>query len=193
LIDTLAGVLSILQSDREQQRVDECLVETDAEFTLENDARLIGPIVAFIQDAMENMRLIDASQRVRVGVALEEAVRSALFQGNLELTGEQLRDAYHLEDGGRSYFHMLEERRRQPPYRDRRVHIAARITRDESICTVREEGAGFPAQHLQKFDDAQHLEREDHRGFLLMKTFMDEVRFNDSGHEVTLVKRRREG
>jgi CheY-like chemotaxis protein len=190
LIETIAGVMSVMQSSREEQRVADYLVETDAAFCLQNDSKLIGPVVSFIQETMESMHLVDATQRVRVGVALEEALRSALFQGNLELSSEQLREAYHLEDGGHSYYQMLDERRRQSPYRERRVHVEAHFTRDESVCTVRDEGVGFAVRHLEQFDDVQHLERDDHRGFLLMKTFMDEVRFNESGHEVTLVIRR---
>jgi CheY-like chemotaxis protein len=190
LLQTIDGVLSVVESSREQERLSECLVETDAAFCLQNDSKLIGPVVAYIQETMESMSLVDATQRVRVGVAIEEALRSALFQGNLELSSEQLREAYHLEDGGRSYYQMLDERRRQAPYRDRHIHVRARITRDESVCTVRDEGAGFTARHLPPLDDTQRLEQDDQRGFLLMKSFMDEVRFHESGHEITLVKRR---
>ena len=190
LIETIADVLSVVQSAQDEQRVSEYLMEADAEFCLQNDSLLIGPVVAYIQETMENMRLVDANQRVRVGVAIEEALRSALFQGNLELTPEQLRDAYHLEDGGRSYFQMLEQRRQLLPYRNRRIHVHAHVTRDESVCTVRDEGAGFSARNLQQMDDAQHLERDDNRGWLLMKTFMDEIHFSETGHEITLIKRR---
>lgn len=189
LISTIADVLSVVRTDREEDRISEHLVEADAAFCLQNDAQLIGPVVAYIQETMDSLRLTDATQRVRVGVALEEALRSALFQGNLELTSEQLRDAYHLEDGGRSYYQMLEDRRRQAPYRDRRIHVHAHVTRDESVCTVRDEGAGFASRNMTQFDDAQHLARDDNRGFLLMKSFMDEVRFSDTGHEITLIKK----
>jgi CheY-like chemotaxis protein len=189
LISTIADVLSIVESGREQERVSEHLVEADATFCLQNDAQLIGPVVAYIQEAMDSLRLVDATQRVRVGVAIEEALRSALFHGNLELTSEQLRDAYHLEDGGRSYYQMLEDRRRQSPFRDRRIHVHAHVTRIESVCTVRDEGAGFSARNMAQLDDAQHLAHDDHRGYLLMKSFMDEVRFSDTGHEITLIKK----
>jgi anti-sigma regulatory factor (Ser/Thr protein kinase) len=35
------------------------------------------------------------------------------------------------------------------------------------------------------------MERVSGRGLLLIRTFMDEVRFNDRGNEITLVKRAR--
>jgi len=38
--------------------------------------------------------------------------------------------------------------------------------------------------------DPANLERIGGRGLLLIRTFMDEVRHNDRGNEVTLVKRR---
>jgi CheY-like chemotaxis protein len=189
LIATIADVMSVVQSDLEEDRVSQHLVEAAAEFCLENDAQLIGPVVAYIQETMDSLKLVDATQRVRVGVAIEEALRSALFQGNLELTSSQLRDAYHLEDGGRSYYQMLDERRKQVPYRDRRIHVCARVTKNESVCTVRDEGAGFAVRNMAQLDDSHHLAQDDNRGFLLMKSFMDEVRFSDSGHEITLIKR----
>jgi anti-sigma regulatory factor (Ser/Thr protein kinase) len=38
--------------------------------------------------------------------------------------------------------------------------------------------------------DPENLLKVSGRGILLMRTFMDEVRFNDRGNEVTMVKRR---
>ena len=39
--------------------------------------------------------------------------------------------------------------------------------------------------------DPTNLENASGRGLLLMRTFMDEVKYNDSGNAVTLTKRRR--
>ena len=112
---------------RYQARLASFMEATDSRFCLENDPALVVPVVAFVQDAMESVDLVDEGERIRVGVALEEAILNAMYRGNLELTSDQLRDAWQLEDGGQSYYDLLEERRRAPAYRDRRVHVAAAI------------------------------------------------------------------
>ena len=190
LVSTIRDILSVVEANRQQERLDQYLVEADASFCLENDANVIGPVAAYIQNAIATLLSADDTQRVRLGVAIEEALRSALFHGNLELTSTQLDDAYHLEDGGKSYFQMLEQRRRSPPYCDRRIQVDLRVTRDDAVCTVRDQGAGFAARHLQQLDDTQHLAHDGHRGWLLIKSFMDEVRFDDAGHQITMIKRR---
>ena len=189
LVSTISDVLSIVENDLEQARVAEHLLESDASFCLHNDAQLIGPVVAYLQDSMESLSLIDATQRLRVGVALEEALRSALVHGNLELSAQELREAQRHDDGGQSYRRLIEERQQQSPYCDRRIHVHARMTREESVCTVRDEGAGIASRLPAHFNDATHLAEDENRGLLLMKTFMDEVRFSDSGHEITLIKK----
>jgi anti-sigma regulatory factor (Ser/Thr protein kinase) len=56
---------------------------------------------------------------------------------------------------------------------------------------VRDEGRGFdPATLPDPLDPAQ-LETTTGRGLLLIRTFMDEVSFNATGNEITIVKRRK--
>ena len=55
---------------------------------------------------------------------------------------------------------------------------------------VRDEGPGFDPATLPDPTDPSNLERVGGRGLLLIRTFMDEVRHNESGNEITFVKRR---
>ena len=52
--------------------------------------------------------------------------------------------------------------------------------------TVRDEGPGFDPASLPDPTDPANLDRPCGRGLLLMRTFMDNVIFNDKGNEVTL-------
>src|SRR5262249_9082757 len=108
--------------------------------------------------------------------------------GNLEVSSD-LR-----QQGDEPYHRLAEERRRQPPYRERRIRFTARITRDKATFVIRDEGPGFDPARLPDPTDPANLGRVGGRGLLLIRTFMDEVYFNATGNEITLVKRaRREG
>ena len=54
---------------------------------------------------------------------------------------------------------------------------------------VRDEGPGFDTSSLPDPTDPANLERRSGRGLLLMRAFLSEVRYNDRGNEVMLVRR----
>ena len=85
---------------------------------------------------------------------------------------------------------IAELRRQRPPYRDRRIHVHARLSRAEALFIIRDEGPGFDTAALPAAGDLAEAERGAGRGIVLMRTIMDEVRYNAAGNEVTLVKRR---
>ena len=56
---------------------------------------------------------------------------------------------------------------------------------------IRDEGDGFDHANLPDPTDAENLFKLNGRGVMLMRLSMDEVRFNDSGTEVTMIRRAR--
>jgi CheY-like chemotaxis protein len=189
LLDTVENVLAMARADRRHDRLMECVAQSEISFVLDNDAALIPPLVDYLQEHVMRMRLCDETGRIRVGVALEEALLNALYHGNLELSTEELRDAssWLLQPEGDD---LVASRRRQAPYQDRKLHVRAKISPERAEYTIRDEGPGFAAHSLPDPSDPATLERESGRGLILMRTFMDEVRFNATGNEVTLVKER---
>jgi anti-sigma regulatory factor (Ser/Thr protein kinase) len=131
------------------------------------------------------MNLCDELDRLRVGTALGEALVNAIDHGNLELDSN-LRQQHH----GIRYRQLAGERCRQPPYSQRRVHVTARFTPSEATFVIRDEGPGFDPAALPDPTDPENLLKPSGRGVMLIKTFMDDVRFNTRGNEITMVKRR---
>jgi CheY-like chemotaxis protein len=184
LRDTIRKVLGVSSRARSQTRIMGCMTRTCYTFELENDSALFGPLVTYLQDEAAQMGLCTDADRTRIGVALEEALANALYHGNLEV-GSELRE----KDIG-AYYALIESRRRQPPYQDRRIEVEARFTRDGATFVIRDAGVGFDPGTLPDPTDPANLERVSGRGILLMRTFMDEVLYNQMGNVVTLVKRR---
>jgi len=189
LMDAVENLLAMARADRRSDRLRECLVLSEHAFVLDNDPALVAPLVDHFQELLSTMRLCDETGRIRAGIALEEALLNALYHGNLELDTEQLRAAsVHLLDAGSS--DLVRQLRSQAPYRDRRIHVLCRVTSTEATYTIRDDGPGFQPDSVPVPTGPSGLERERGRGLLLMRTFMDEVRYNERGNEVTLIKRR---
>jgi anti-sigma regulatory factor (Ser/Thr protein kinase) len=131
--------------------------------------------------------LCDESERIRMGVGLGEAFANAMYHGNLELCSslrETDADAYH---------RMAQERRRQSPYQDRHTEVQVRMSPDKAEFVIRDQGKGFNPASLPDPTDPANLDKITGRGILLMRSFMDDVYFNDKGNEVTMVKQCRNG
>ncbi len=189
LIDTMEEVLELALADRSYERLIHCLARTEFIFLLKNDAALIDPLVHLVQQMVAGMQLADFTGRLRIGVALREALLNALFHGSLEISKEQIQDVQHqlLQEKELS---LVEQRRVQTPYRDRRIFVHVKLSADEARFVIRDQGPGFDVGSVPDTCDPGALEPERGRGLSLMRTFMDDVSYNDAGNEVTMVKRR---
>jgi anti-sigma regulatory factor (Ser/Thr protein kinase) len=182
LWETVARVLKATVEDRGQARLIKCMLRTESIFRLENDPALFDPLVRYLQEETMRLGVCAEADRVRVGMALEEALANALYHGNLDLASE-LREMPGYRD-------LILARRSQSPYQERRIEVEARITRYEASFAIRDEGAGFDPGTLPDPTDPANIEKASGRGIFLMRAFMDDVLYNGAGNGVVLVKRR---
>jgi CheY-like chemotaxis protein len=183
LLETVTDVLDVIRSKHSHQRLMESLKQTEFHFSLCNDANLIPSLISYVQSLVCSMGLCDDSSVIRVCIALEEALRNALFHGNLELTSEQR------EGDAAVYQELVDDRTRREPYASRRLFVTVQVSPTSGSFIVRDQGPGFDPSKLPDPTDPANLEKVSGRGLLLMKTFMDEVSFNATGNQVTMVKR----
>ena len=186
LAHTIRDVLTVASARQDEQKALSCLCEAHLEFKLGMQNGNHEPLVGFLQEQLRRWNLCDDADLIRVGTALHEAFVNAIEHGNLELDSE-LRD-----DPDGTYALLAEQRRQEPPYCDRIVHISARMTREGATIKIRDEGPGFDPGSLPDPTDPENIGKISGRGLLLIRTFMDDVAFNETGNEITLVKRRKQ-
>jgi CheY-like chemotaxis protein len=184
-LETLDRVLANAKVDRRRQGLLECISDLECRFVLENDPALVPILVAHLQEYAVRMKLCDSNGRIRLGVALEESLLNGLYHGNLEVSSA-LR-----EDGGNAYQRLADERRYKAPYAGRRLHIHVKMDATAAAFEIRDEGPGFDISKVPDPTDPENFTKPSGRGLLLIRTFMDEVRHNVTGNEITLVRRRR--
>jgi CheY-like chemotaxis protein/anti-sigma regulatory factor (Ser/Thr protein kinase) len=189
LLDTVENVMAVARADRRHDQLIECLTETRATFVLKNDPALIPPLVDHLQEQIVRMNLCDETARIRVGIALEEALLNALYHGNLELSTDELREASSnlLQSEGED---AVLTRAGEAPYADRRITVNSFLTPEAASYTIQDDGPGFDPSKIPDLSDPANLERQSGRGLVLMRTFMDQLDFNETGNRVTMVKRR---
>ena len=183
LVPTLREVLALSGVNLSHQRLLDCLTESESCYELDNDPALIPALIRQLQETLKQLGLCDETGQIRVGVALQEALVNAMHHGNLEL-GSAVGGGHH------SMEQLAVERRKQAPYAQRRVFVSARVSRKQAAYVIRDEGPGFDTRALPDPRDARNLDEATARGTFLIRTFMDEVRYNERGNEIRMLKLR---
>ena len=180
---TLSQVMNAAAINRDRQRILSSMERRESHFVIRNDPSLVSPLINILQEDLGGMDLCDANARMRVGVALQEALTNAIYHGNLEV------DSDLRQEDEKIYYGLAEQRRHLAPYRDRKVTVHARFERNEATYTIRDEGPGFDTSSLDRPIELEDLMRVGGRGMLLIRTFMDAVSHNAAGNEIQLIKR----
>jgi anti-sigma regulatory factor (Ser/Thr protein kinase) len=186
----MSGLLSTkVEIESQPSALRDTLAHVELEYTLRSDPNLIYPLVASFRRRLAAFELCSATEEVRVSIALEEALLNALYHGNLELTASELEQVSDdlVADGFSS---VIDDRMKLLPFNVRRIHVRAKISRDEAVFVIRDEGRGFEVDRFVPLVIDDELVRPSGRGLALIYSFMDAVFHNDCGNEVTLVKRR---
>ena len=156
----------------------------ESHYVLGYEEQARSTLVGYFQEELSRMEFCDDADNIRVGTALAESLANAIEHGNLEL------DSALREEANGSYYDLGRERANAAPYASRRVRISNRSTPAEVTYVIEDEGDGFDHHNLPDPTDPENLTKLSGRGLLLIRTFMDDVQFRDSGRRVTMRKSR---
>jgi PAS domain-containing protein len=159
-----------LQSERQNYRIGNLLLVAD-----DLSYRITRNLQKFIDKREMNL----------LRIAVREIIINAIEHGNLAITFEEK----SREMTGDNYFQYLNERQKDPRFRDRGVTIDYHVDRDRVIYTITDEGMGFDYRKFLNGDvDVNESMLAHGRGITLAKNIFDDIRFNESGNEVSLIK-----
>ncbi len=184
LVDTARMVLASANEEREQNVLMGRIQSHAESFLLQNRPEECRSMSRHLQATLARIWNLTMTSQLRVGLALEEALLNALYHGNLEVSSSLK------ESPDNSFYELAAKRQNELPYCDRRIVVTSLTTPEEARYVIRDDGPGFDVANLPDPSDPENITRPSGRGVMLMHAFMDDVRFNQCGNEVTLVKTR---
>jgi CheY-like chemotaxis protein/anti-sigma regulatory factor (Ser/Thr protein kinase) len=180
----LQVVLAAVEAVQQRDQVRNFLERAESYFVMGYEPAGPQALISYLQDSLSQLNFCDEVARLQISTALTEALTNAIDHGNLEL------DSALRESPDDAYRNLRSQRAQQSPYRDRRVRVTATLTPSEAIYVIQDDGPGFDPSLLPDPRDPENLVKPSGRGVLLIRTFMDDVSFNEIGNEITMVKRR---
>ena len=183
LRDVINSVLTASQEDRSHAEIMDCITNSETSIVIPTDLVLLQALLRYLRQMLQSVGQLEKSDRVRIGVALEESLLNAYYHGNLEVSSE-----LRAEDDS-AYYDLANQRCHELPYSQRKISVEIHHSKDRFQVTIRDDGPGFDPATLPDPTDPANLGRPSGRGVMLMRTFLDEVRYNDRGNEVTMIRR----
>lgn len=183
IIPTMERVLALKKRSLRHAEADRWATELQRKFVLENLDTVVPKVINRLQDDLASFKLWNEGVRLQVGMALDEALVNAIHHGNLEASS-----TLRVGNSGADYSDLIEKRRDEKPYRDRRVTVVSSVSLEGARFVIRDEGPGFDPSDVPDPLAPENLEKVSGRGLLLINTFMDEVSHNDQGNEITMIK-----
>ncbi len=184
LVSTVKNVLSVTRMRRETRTMLDSMRRLEAEYVLNNTLEGLDSLIGYLKEQLRFIRLLGEADILRVGTAVYEALVNAIEHGNLEISSAER------DKPSNVYRRLVEDRASDPTFRTRHVYLTTILTRTEATFTIRDQGPGFEPSSLPDPTDPENVGKVNGRGMFLIRTFMDEVRFNETGNEVTMIKRR---
>ena len=123
------------------------------------------------------------SRQLHLRAALQELVMNAVEHGCLEIRYRDKIDAMAKDE----YDGLIQQRRREPRFRDRRVTIRAIYDKRERMLTyqIADEGKGFNwKSRVNRPLDACSTGDASGRGMFLANSFFPDMTYNEKGNEV---------
>ena len=147
----------------------------------------IGNSELMSQRLVRNLgRYMDPAEISDIRIAIREAIINAIEHGNLGLSFQE-KTASQLSGG---YFDLVKKRQKDPAFRERKVHVECSLEPKRVMYSVTDEGGGF--DHRAMFNmDSESVENSmlmHGRGLLLIRHAFDEVKFNERGNRIEMIK-----
>lgn len=152
------------------------------EFSLPTNTKYVQPVLDFLNhcySAFCNSHNLDS---MSLSIALNEAILNSMIHGNLQISSQIKQEDWDMFDK------VVKERENDPAYQKKQIQMTYSSTDENISISIEDEGEGFDTSNLQKENEPEML-LESGRGILLIRSFMDEVFWNEKGNKITMIKK----
>lgn len=152
--------------------------------TIPSRIEWIEPTVRYLEQHARELSVCTDANRHQISVSLHEAITNAIVHGNLEISSELK------EQEGSAFAEQLAVRLSDNRYATRNVEITIDCNRDRIEWSIADSGRGFDIDRiLQRAESDEVSLLASGRGVIMMKAFMDDVRYDLGGRRVVMMLR----
>jgi anti-sigma regulatory factor (Ser/Thr protein kinase) len=159
---------------------------------IRSQIELIDEVVTYLQNRVDQFCRAHQLRPVNLSLYAREALANAIIHGNLEVP------ATLKEESWEQFEVLVREREALPKFADRQVQIRCRLTPEQIILEVEDQGPGFDPRNSRDFElisessgkgpETHLLLSQSGMGLVFIQAFTDQVFWNHSGNCITMIK-----
>ena len=180
----LDGIYKAIEEEAGVRDVIDLVDRRTMQLSFASESGILSKVVAYLGRELQLGYPGYSIPITEIKLALYEALANAYEHGNLEISFEE-KTAVMLEPGGIA--NLVKERLQRPELAARQIHITAEYDAGCATYKIRDEGKGFDHEGHANRPPAATTALHG-RGITLIRHYMDEVSWNDSGNEIILRK-----
>lgn len=183
LVRTVHGVLELATRRQSLNRVGQKIERWSCAADLNGEPEMFPAFAEYMCTSLEQIGVLNANQRLQVGVAIEQVLEDTFFHCNLEI------DAGLRASDPAAYMRLLDQRSGDPAYRDRRIRISVTVSHQLLEVTVQHDGCGAALAEIARAQTVPQMTGVTGRGINLINSFMDSAVYDDKQKLLTISKR----
>ena len=158
--------------------LDEQSISLSCSSNLSHVRQIISYFNKYIQDICANYDL-DGN---KVAICLQECLTNAIIHGNFGV------DSDLKEQDWTAFDNLIKARENQSDYADKQVRVNFLHTPEKMEFDISDDGEGFDPAALPDPTNPESWLKLSGRGILFIRSYMDEVKWNDSGNRIVMSK-----
>jgi YesN/AraC family two-component response regulator len=182
LEEAIQKIDTALAAERETVGAQQLVVDLQLTLSCESQLQHIRKIISYFNKQTEDICANFGLDGHKVAICLQECLTNAIIHGNFAV------DSGLKEKDWTAFDSLIKKREDAPDYRNKKVTVLFQHTPKLMRFTVTDEGDGFDPADLPDPANPESWLKLSGRGILFIRSYMDEVHWNDCGNVIAMTK-----
>ena len=181
--EALDKIDTAMAAERENKAVVDLISEQKVVLSITSDLNKIRNVISYFNRYTHDLCGVFDLDGNKLAICLQESLTNAIIHGNFKVESKLK------EEDWSAFDNLIKERQADPELGKKKVFITLYQTPDRLAFEIRDEGDGFDPAILPDPTHPESWLKLSGRGILFIRSYMDEVSWNDVGNSITMVKK----
>jgi len=181
--EALDKIETVMAAERENKAAVELISEQKVVMSFARDLNKIRNVISYFNRYTQDLCGVFDLEANKLAICLQECLTNAIIHGNFKV------ESRLKEEDWSAFDQLIRERQADAELGGKKVFITQHQTPQALTFEVRDEGEGFDPAILPDPTHPESWLKLSGRGILFIRSYIDEVTWNDVGNSITMVKR----
>jgi len=181
--EALDKIETVMAAERENKAAVELISEQKVVMSFARDLNKIRNVISYFNRYTQDLCGVFDLEANKLAICLQECLTNAIIHGNFKV------ESRLKEEDWSAFDQLIRERQADAELGGKKVFITLHQTPQALTFEVRDEGEGFDPAILPDPTHPESWLKLSGRGILFIRSYIDEVTWNDVGNSITMLKR----